>query len=254
MSSKAKTAAPVPVAAAPAKKAEAVKPVATAPVPAPVVAAPAPVPVAAKKAAVKAVEAPAPAPIVAPAPKQEETVVTEAPAVVAEGGAVATTETTLGSGSEEKLKAVVSRVNELLETLRAVSGELKLLQKQVSKDFKEAAKSQRSRRGKRRADAAAAAAAGGAEKAKRSPSGFAKPTLISDELCAFLKVPIGTQLARTEVTRKITEYIKANSLQNQANKKIILPDATLGSLLKAGDAEVTYFNLQKYLKTHFTKS
>jgi hypothetical protein len=248
MSSKAKTAAPAPAAAAPAKKAEAVKPVATpAPVAAPAsVAAPAPAPAATKKAAAKAAEvvAPVAAPVVAPAPVKKEEPVAEAPAV--EGGA---TEATLGSGSEEKLKAVVSRVNELLETLRAVAGELKVLQKQVSKDFKEAAKSQRTRRGKR-----GGAAVAGAEKAKRSPSGFAKPTLISDELCAFLKVPTGTQLARTEVTRKITEYIKTHSLQNQANKKIIVPDATLGSLLKNGDAEVTYFNLQKFLKTHFMKA
>ncbi len=249
MSSKAKTAAPAP-AAAPAKKAEAVKPAPAAAAPAPVAAAaPAAAPAATKKAAKAAeVVAPAAAPVAAPAPvaaKKEEVapVAAETPAV--EGGAA---EATLGSASEEKLKAVVSRVNELLETLRTVAGELKLLQKQVTKDFKEAAKTQRTRRGKR------GGAVAGAEKAKRSPSGFAKPTLISDELCGFLKVPTGTQLARTEVTRKITEYIKTHSLQNQANKKIILPDATLGALLKNGDAEVTYFNLQKFLKNHFTKA
>ena len=50
---------------------------------------------------------------------------------------------------------------------------------------------------------------------QRKPSGFAKPSLISDALCEFLGKPKGTEMARTSVTSFITEYIKNNNLQNQ---------------------------------------
>jgi hypothetical protein len=230
----AETAAPAPVAATPAPAAAApAKKAAAAPKKEEAVVAPAPV-------AAPATPAPAPAAVEVVA---EAAPVTEAaaPAVV-EGGAGA-----LGAASEEKLKAVVSRVNELLDTLKVVANELKVLQKQVGKDFKEAAKCSRSRRGKRGGVA-------GAEKAKRSPSGFAKPTDLTPALCTFLGIEEGTQLARTEVTKKITEYIKTHNLQNPANKKIIIPDTTLATLLNNNGEEVTYFNLQKFLKVHFIKT
>lgn len=89
----------------------------------------------------------------------------------------------------------------------------------------------------------------------RAPSGFAKPTPLSDELCLFLKVASGTELARTDVTKRITEYIKEHNLQNLNDKRIILPDKTLKKLLFGNGKmeDVTYFNLQKYLKHHFPK-
>ena len=51
----------------------------------------------------------------------------------------------------------------------------------------------------------------------RKPSGFAKPTYLSPELCTFLNVEKGTELARTEVTKRILQYVKDNNLQNQSN-------------------------------------
>ena len=93
----------------------------------------------------------------------------------------------------------------------------------------------------------------GGNKKPRAPSGFAKPTHLSSDLCNFLNVSEDTMMARTDVTKKITGYIKEHSLQNQENKKIILPDKKLGALLNAGNDEVTYFNLQKYMKVHFIK-
>lgn len=88
----------------------------------------------------------------------------------------------------------------------------------------------------------------------RTPSGFAKPTKLSDELCAFLGVPTGSQLARTEVTRVLNEYIKKNSLQDTNDKRTIVPDAKLSSILKLeGGDKLTYFNLQTFIKHHFQK-
>lgn len=91
--------------------------------------------------------------------------------------------------------------------------------------------------------------------ARSTPNGFAKPTKISDDLCVFLGVPKGTEKSRTEVTREINKYVKAHNLANPKNKRIILPDATLKKLLNSKSSdEVTYFNLQKFLKHHFIKA
>jgi len=61
-------------------------------------------------------------------------------------------------------------------------------------------------------------------------------------------------MARTDVTKSITKYIKETDLQKPENRKIILADTKLGNLLNAGDVEVTYFNLQKWMKVHYQKS
>jgi DNA topoisomerase-1 len=68
-------------------------------------------------------------------------------------------------------------------------------------------------------------------KGNKKPSGFANPTKVTKELCEFMNKQEGTQIARTEVTRALISYIKANNLQNKENKKIILPDQKLQFLL-----------------------
>lgn len=89
----------------------------------------------------------------------------------------------------------------------------------------------------------------------RAPSGFVKPTRISDELAKFLDKPAGTEMARTEVTREINTYIHANNLQDEKNGRKINPDAKLAALLKLKKSdELTYFNLQRYMSPHFAKS
>lgn len=86
-------------------------------------------------------------------------------------------------------------------------------------------------------------------------SGFEKPTAISDELAKFVSEPVGSMLARTAVSKKIHEYVKENNLQNPENRRIINPDAKLKKLLKIGAGEeLSYFNLQKFLKVHFKKA
>jgi chromatin remodeling complex protein RSC6 len=89
----------------------------------------------------------------------------------------------------------------------------------------------------------------------RQPSGFVKPTLISDELAAFLGKEKGSLLARTAVSKEINAYIRANSLQDPANGRKINADSKLSKLLKLSKTdELTYFNLQKFMKHHFTKT
>ena len=89
----------------------------------------------------------------------------------------------------------------------------------------------------------------------RAPSGFVKPTRISDELAKFLDKPTGSEMARTEVTRDINTYIRSHNLQDKENGRKINPDTKLASLLKLTDKdELTYFNLQRYMSPHFTKN
>jgi len=89
----------------------------------------------------------------------------------------------------------------------------------------------------------------------RAPSGFVKPTRISDELAKFLDKPSGTEMARTEVTRDVNKYIRTNNLQDKENGRKINPDPKLAALLKLKKTdELTYFNLQKYMSHHFAKA
>ena len=89
----------------------------------------------------------------------------------------------------------------------------------------------------------------------RAPSGFVKPTKISDELASFLGKDKGTEMARTDVTREINTYIRANKLQDKDNGRKINPDKKLATLLKLKTSdELTYFNLQKYMSPHFAKA
>jgi chromatin remodeling complex protein RSC6 len=89
----------------------------------------------------------------------------------------------------------------------------------------------------------------------RAPSGFVKPTKISDELASFLGKEKGTEMARTDVTREINTYIRAHKLQDKDNGRKIIPDTKLATLLKLNKTdELTYFNLQKYMSPHFAKA
>ena len=91
-----------------------------------------------------------------------------------------------------------------------------------------------------------------ANKKKRKPSGFAKPLSVTDDLCSFMGKDSGTKIARTEVTQYLIKYIKDNNLQNNENKKNIIPDKKLKKLLKLKKKdELTYFNLQKYMNVHY---
>ena len=89
--------------------------------------------------------------------------------------------------------------------------------------------------------------------AKTRPSGFEKPTPISDELAVFFGKELGSLMARTEVSKQIHEYVIGQKLQNEKNRRIIHPDPKLKQLLNVNNDELTYFNLQKYLKFHFKK-
>lgn len=86
----------------------------------------------------------------------------------------------------------------------------------------------------------------------RRPISFTQPTRISNELAKFLGKPVGTEMARTDVSRHINSYIRVNNLADPQNGRIINADSKLRKLLRLGkNDQLTYFNLQKYMKHHF---
>ena len=136
--------------------------------------------------------------------------------------------------------SVLTEINCLRSSLTALACHVRDLQKRSERELKSAQKSAKKRRTKN---------------VNRKPSGFVKPTLITDELATFLGKESGTMMARTEVTREINQYIREHKLQNPENGRHILPDKKLGKLLRVGkDDELTYFNLQRFMSPHFVKS
>ena len=139
-----------------------------------------------------------------------------------------------------KLSLFGSKIQQLNSLLASVRSDYKSLEKTVNRELKNAQKSSRKRK---------------ISSINRQPSGFVKPTLISDELALFLGKELGTEMARTEVSREINGYIRANSLKDKDNGRKINADSKLATLLKVGpDDELTYFNLQRFLKGHFVKT
>jgi len=77
---------------------------------------------------------------------------------------------------------------------------------------------------------------------------FTRPIKISEELQMFLNKD---EASRSEVVKKLWEYIKANDLQNPADKREIICDEKLTSLL--GEERVTSFSLNKLIQHHYIK-
>ena len=89
----------------------------------------------------------------------------------------------------------------------------------------------------------------------RPRSGIHQPMPVSDELCNFMNKSKGTKIARTDVTVYINQYIKANKLQNQVNKKEIIPNETLKKLLRLeDDQKFTWFEIPKKINHNFIKN
>lgn len=89
-------------------------------------------------------------------------------------------------------------------------------------------------------------------KARSTTNGFNKPLDISEELRKFLKLAAGEQISRSQVTKKMNEYVTEKGLKTGQNINL---DASLRSLLDPpADVQVTFLNIQKYINKHYIKA
>ena len=165
---------------------------------------------------------------VEPAPVEPATVVEESAPVDA-------VQNELG----EQFAEFSGRLTSLRTQISSLLTEFRALQKRAERELKAVQKANQKRKRKT---------------GNRQPSGFVKPSRISKELASFLGKPVGTEMARTEVTREINTYIRSHNLQDPNNGRIIKADKKLRTLLNLKkEDELTYFNLQRYMKPHFFK-
>jgi chromatin remodeling complex protein RSC6 len=199
-------------------------------------AAPAPVAAAAPKAAKKAApkkETPAKSEVVVP------TVATAAPVV---------------AQSSEALLAT------LTEQLKALSTEFTAKVREAVKSTQEAAKAAKkeardSKKKRKISPDQMTPEQKAAWEARRANNAFLVQRPLSPELCSFMGISAGSKRSQTEVTKFVSEYVKSHSCFDPNFKRRIIPNAALSKLLRVDDkTEVTYLNLQKYLKVHFHKA
>ena len=188
-----------------------------------------------KKATPVAAAPVVPEPVKKAADVSEKKTVTKKPVVeAAPVVAPAATEDPIVVSTFEEL---VSKINSFASMLKETQTLLKALSKEYDRMKKTVEKTERKR-----------------ANARTNPNGFAKPAKITDEMHEFLGVPKGTEISRTDVTRRVNAYIKEHNLYNPTNKRIILPDDKLRKILGVkADQEVTFFNLQRFLSASFIK-
>ena len=89
-------------------------------------------------------------------------------------------------------------------------------------------------------------------KARSTTNGFNKPLDVSEELRSFLKMAPGEQISRSQVTKKLNEYVTEKGLKNGQNISL---DGPLRSILDPpADVQVTFLNIQKYINKHYVKA
>ena len=140
---------------------------------------------------------------------------------------------------KEIFSGVLSNISSIKLQLTALTSQIKGVEKQVYKKMKQLDKEVKKNK----------------NKGNRQPSGFAIPGKISPALCKFMALPEGSEMARTEVTKYIIQYVKDNKLQNPTDAKLIKPNTELKSLLNINDkdGDLTYFNIQRFMNKHFVK-
>jgi upstream activation factor subunit UAF30 len=182
-------------------------------------------------------------------PKAEAVVAAAAPVlpVVEEIVVAATPEPVVAMevSSESLLSEIEANLQKIGSVYLTLKNDAKSFRKCLAKEKKLAEKNSKVKKAKKTGDV----------NKVRKPSGFTKPTRISDELAAFLGKPSGTEMSRIDAAKEVINYIKTNNLKDKTNGRIIHPDVVLARLLKTTDADnLHFFNLQSYMKPHFYKA
>jgi chromatin remodeling complex protein RSC6 len=148
----------------------------------------------------------------------------------------------------------------LTEQLKALSTEFTTKVREAVKSVQEASKvakkEQRDSKKKRKINPAdMTPEQHKAWEARRANNAFLKEKPLTPELCAFMGISATSKRSQTQVTKFISDYVKSHNCYDPTFKRRILPNAALAKLLRVDDkTEVTYLNLQKFLKVHFVKT
>lgn len=201
----------------------------------------------------KTKSAPAPAPVTTttsstkgrkPAAKAEVTVpVTQTPV----------------EATQTETRSADAILSNLQETLKSLSSEVSTKIREAVKEAVEATKALKreardSKKRRRKNPADMTPEEKKAWEARRANNAFLKLRPISDELSSFMGLPGKSQRSQTDVTKYISNYVKTHNCFDPNFKRRIIPDAKLTKLLRIKDGqEVTYLNLQSFLKVHFLK-
>jgi hypothetical protein len=87
--------------------------------------------------------------------------------------------------------------------------------------------------------------------ARAQNNGFNKPLGVTDKLRAFLNLAADEKISRSQVTRRVNEYVEAKGLKAGQNLSL---DDTLKDLLQVPEGiQVTFLNIQKYINPHYIK-
>ena len=78
---------------------------------------------------------------------------------------------------------------------------------------------------------------------------FMAPLTPSSELATVVG---SSALPRTEVVKKMWDYIKKNNLQDKTNKRMINSDAKLAPIFE-GKSQISMFDMSKYITKHLSK-
>jgi chromatin remodeling complex protein RSC6 len=185
------------------------------------------------------------------AAKAEVTVPVSAPAP-----APASAETAAAPTEVRSADAILSALQESLKSLSSeVSTRIRAAVHEAVEATKALKREARDSKKRRRPDPSTMTAEEKkAWEARRANNAFLKLRPISDELSSFMGLPAKSQKSQTDVTKFVSNYVKTHNCFDPNFKRRIIPDAKLAKLLRVKDGqEVTYLNLQSFLKVHFLK-
>ena len=154
-------------------------------------------------------------------------------------------EPTTDTNIDSMLKNLDAQVLESKKALAQIQIGIRVVRRQAYVLSKLAAKAQRPKRKRAEGDPS-----------KTRASGFAAASVLSSDLKVFMGLGLDEMRSRTEVTKWLCNYIQECNLQGTEDKRYIMfktdKGLALQKLLNCEKSQITYFDLQYYLKFHIS--
>ena len=154
-------------------------------------------------------------------------------------------EPTTDTNIDSMLMNLDAQVLESKKALAQIQIGIRVVRRQAYVLSKLAAKAQRPKRKRAEGDPG-----------KTRKSGFAAASVLSSALKEFMGLSLDEMRSRTEVTKWLCNYIQECNLQGTEDKRYIMfktdKGLALQKLLNCEKSQITYFDLQYYLKFHIS--